>query len=371
MNILITIPSVSKKWGGTTSSVKNFYYGLTKLEGINCTIVSTYTTSEKNEIDSEILNNSDLILFETKSESWRYSKDLKNYIKDNIKNYDLVWIHTLWTGTSYYASKYSKKNNIPYIVTPHGMIEPEALKRKGFKKKIYWSLIEKKIFDYASAIHCITEAEKTYSNKLTKTKAFVVPNGTEKETFLEKNFELLNSISFIGRFHEIKGLDLLLKSLVNIKNLNLIIAGGGEKNYEEYIYNLVKQLQLEERVKFKGFVDNKIKREIFKQSLFLVLPSYSEGLSMVGLEAIMNSTPVLTSEKCNFKEIKDFNAGMIMKNNAIKTLESYINLMIKSDIEKMSKNAYNLALEKFSIDSVSKNIYKEFEKIVNETSKLR
>ncbi len=371
MNILITIPSVSKKWGGTTSSVKNFYHGLTKLEGINCTIVSTYTTSEKNEVDSEILNNSDLILFETKSESWRYSKDLKNYIKDNIKNYDLVWIHTLWTGTSYFASKYSRKNNIPYVVTPHGMIEPEALKRKGLKKRIYWSLIEQNIFDYASSIHCITKAEEIYSNNLSRTKTFVVPNGIKKETFLEKKVNLLNSISFIGRFHEIKGLDLLLKSLVNIRNLNLIIAGGGEKNYEEYIYNLVKELQLEKRVMFKGFADDKVKKEIFEQSLFLVLPSYSEGLSMVGLEAIMNSTPVLTTEKCNFKEVEDFNAGIIMKDNSIKTLESHINLMIKSDIKKMSENAYNLALEKFSIDSVSKNIYKEFEKIVNETSNFK
>jgi glycosyltransferase involved in cell wall biosynthesis len=369
MKILMIIPSISNIWGGTTSSLKNFYYGLTKLANVKCTIVSTYTQTEKDEIDPKLLNNSDFKLFETKSEGWRYSKKLKDYLKENLKDFDLVWIHAIWTGTSFFASRYAKKFRIPYIVTPHGMIEPDALQRKGLKKKIYWSLIEKKVFDNASAIHCITDAEKTYSDNLSKTRAFVIPNGISNEIFLEKDYSNLNSISFIGRFHEKKALDLLLKSLVNFQNLNLIVAGGGEKDYEEYIYNLVKELKLENRVIFKGFANDKIKRKIFEQSLFLVLPSHTEGLSMVGLEAIMNSTPVLTTEKCNFNEVHEYNAGLVMKNNNPSTIEKFINIMLKSDLEIMSKNAYNLALEKFSIDSVSKSIYKEFKKITNETSK--
>ena len=369
MKILMIIPSISKKWGGTTSSLKNFYYGLTKIVNIKCTIVSTYTKTEKNEIDSDLFKNSDFKLFETKSESWRYSKELKDYLKENIKVFDLVWIHAIWTGTSFFASRYAKKFGIPYIVTPHGMIEPDALQRKGLKKKIYWSLIEKKVFDNASAIHCITAAEKTYSDNLSKTRTFVIPNGITNEVFIEKDHSNLNSISFIGRFHEKKALDLLLKSLVNFQNLNLIVAGGGEKEYENYIYELVKKLKLENRVQFNGFANENTKRKIFEQSLFLVLPSFTEGLSMVGLEAIMNSTPVLTTEKCNFNEVKEYNAGLVMKDNNPSTIEKYINIMLKADLETMSKNAYILALEKFSIDSVSKSIYKEFEKIANETSK--
>lgn len=371
MKILMIIPSVSKKWGGTTSSLKNFYYGLTKLANVECEIVSTYTHAEKDEIASELLDNNNFKLFETKSEGWRYSKELKDYLKMSVKKFDLVWIHAIWTGTDFLASRYAKKYNIPYIITPHGMIEPDALQRKGLKKKIYWSVIEKKIFDNASAIHCITEAEKTYSNNLTKTKSFVIPNGILNEEFLKKEYSELNSISFIGRFHEKKALDLLIKSLVNTENLNLIIAGGGEKEYENYIYTLVKELKLENRIKFEGFVDREIKRKMFQKSLFLVLPSHTEGLSMVGLEAIMNSTPVLTTEKCNFNEVAENKAGLVMKDNNPLTIEKHINTMINSDLELMSKNAYNLALEKFSIDSVSKKIYREFEKIIDETSKSK
>jgi glycosyltransferase involved in cell wall biosynthesis len=57
---------------------------------------------------------------------------------------------------------------------------------------------------------------------------------------------------------------------------------------------------------------------------------------------------------------------MVMKDNNPEMIEKYINIMLDSDLKLMSRNAYNLALEKFSIDSVSKKIYQEFEKIINE-----
>ena len=156
------------------------------------------------------------------------------------------------------------------------MIEPDALGRKGLKKKIYWNLIEKKVFDNAHAIHCITEAEAGYAKELTETKTFVIPNGIEQEPYRDKDFDHLQTICFIGRFHEKKALDLLLQTIVDMKDILLLIAGGGEEEYEQYIYKLVKDLKLEERVVFKGFADNKTKSEMLQQSAFLVLPSHNK-----------------------------------------------------------------------------------------------
>ncbi len=366
MKILMIVPSVSRKWGGTTTSVMNFYNGLSCYLEIKCTVVTTVTEDEKNEISKEILENDDFILFPTKSSGWRYSKELKNYLHNNMKNYDLVWIHALWTGTTFYAYKYANKFNMPYIVSPHGMIEPDALNRKGLKKKLYWSLIEQRVFDGAAAIHCITEAESNYATQLTQTKNFIIPNGTEKELFLEKQYDQLESICFIGRFHEIKALDLLLKAVSKVDDVKLLVAGSGEKEYEKYIYGLAKVLQIEDRVEFKGFANKEEKRDILMKSAFIVVPSFSEVLSLVALESIMCSTPVLLTRQCNFNEIKEFNAGIVMEDNDPETIRKYILKMLNSDIEKMSKNAHALAMEKFSIDSVSAKILEEFEVIIND-----
>ncbi len=365
MKVLMIIPSISRKWGGTTTSVMNFYNGLTHHSNVSCTVLTTVTEDEIYEISDEILDNEDFILFATKSAGWRYSKELKDYLQKHVKSYDLIWIHALWTGTTFYAAKYAKKCNIPYIVTPHGMIEPDALKRKGFKKKLYWLLIEKRVFDSAAAIHCITEAESMYAKQLTKTKNFVIPNGIEEEPFLEKGYNQLKSICFIGRFHEKKALDLLLKAIATIDDVKLLIAGGGEEEYEKYIYRLVEELQIVDRVEFKGFADKAVKKEMFQESAFLVLPSHTEGLSMVGLESVMNSTPVLTTRKCNFDEVEQYNAGMVMENNNPEIIREYILKMFENNIEVMSKNAHILAMEKFSIDSVSEKMFDKFKKIVD------
>ncbi len=370
MKILMIIPSVSKKWGGTTTSVVNFYLGLTAHQNIQCKVLSTVSEKEKNEINSEILDNEDFHLFPTNSEGWRYSKELVEYLKNNIQTFDLVWIHALWTSTTFFAAKYAKKFNIPYIVSPHGMIEPNALSRKGLKKKLYWSLIEKRIFDNASGIHCITPAEAEYAAQLTKTRTFVIPNGTAELPFIEKSYDQLKSICFIGRFHEIKALDRLLEAVSTIKDLKLIVAGAGEKEYEQYIFGFIKKLNIENRVLFKGFVDKKEKELIYNNSAFIVVPSFSEVLSLVALESTMHSTPVLLTRQCNFNEIEEYNAGMIMKNNDPEIIREYILKMLDSDIEKMSKNAHKLATEKFSINSVSAKILEEFEKIINLKSNL-
>lgn len=366
MKILMIIPSLSQKWGGTVVSIMNYYKGINRNSLVQCTIVSTVTEIEKTEISADILANDDFILFPTKSSGWRYSKELNEYLQMNTKTYDLVWIHALWTGTTFYGFKYANKFNVPYIVSPHGMIEPAALKRKGLKKKLYWTLIEHRIFDKASAIHCITSAEAEYATALTKTNNFVIPNGTEKEYFLEKQYDQLKSICFIGRFHEIKALDLLLKAISKIDDIKLIIAGGGEKEYEDYIYKLTKKLQIEDRVEFRGFANKVEKKSIFLESAFIVVPSFSEVMSLVALESIMHSTPALLTRQCNFNEIEEHNAGMIMDNNNVETIKKFILKMFDRDIEQMSKNAHNLAMKKFSIDSVSEKMLKEIEKIIME-----
>lgn len=366
MKILMIIPSVSKKWGGTTTSVLNFYNGMNQNTNVECTVLTTVTEDEKNEINDEVLNNNDFILFPTKSSGWRYSKELNSYLQKQVKFYDLIWIHALWTGTTFYASKYARRYNVPYIISPHGMIEPSALKRKGLKKKLYWRLIEQRVFDKASAIHCITSTEAEYARQLTKTRNFVIPNGTEDEPFLKKKYDQLKSICFIGRFHEIKALDLLLKAIAKIDDIKLLVAGGGEKEYEKYIYGLVKKLKIEDRVEFKGFANKEEKKNILLKSAFIVVPSFSEVLSLVALESIMHSTPVLLTRQCNFNEIEEYNAGMIMENNATKIISEYILKMLDSDIETMSRNAHKLAMKKYSIDSVSHRMMREFEKIVNE-----
>jgi glycosyltransferase involved in cell wall biosynthesis len=254
-----------------------------------------------------------------------------------------VWIHGLWSSTTFFTAKYSIRQKIPYVLTPHGMLEYDALRRKAFKKKIYWLLIERKIFINASLIHCINEAEEVQVSRYSKTATCVMANGIEIHKFKVKKYQKLNSICFIGRLHEKKGLDLLIKSLKTIDDINLIVAGTGEVDYVDYLNNLVVSLNLQNRVSFMGFADEPMKKEIFSKSLFIVIPSYTEVLTFVALESISESTPVLITKQCNFPKILTAEAGFIMINNSPAIIKQGIQKMLDSDISKMSINAHILA----------------------------
>ncbi len=364
MKILMVTPSLSKKWGGTTTSLMNFYKGLTADNSIECKIVSVITEDEKNDIDEEIINNSDFTLFNAKKSFWRNSSKLNSFLNKNIHSYDLVWIHTLWTGATYNAAKYANKHSIPYIITPHGMLEGSALERKALKKKLYGFFVEKNIFNNATAIHCITQTESSAVKELTETKNFIIPNAVEEQPFLDKKMSSEKNICFIGRFHEKKALDLLLQAIAQMDDIRLLVAGGGDEEYEKLIYSLVESLGLKERVDFKGFADESLKKEIYAKSAFLVLPSHTEGLSMVGLESVMHSTPVLTTRKCNFDEVEQYNAGMVMEDNEPAMIKEFIEKMMASDLALMSVNSHKLAMEKYSIPSVANTMLKELQKIV-------
>ena len=74
-------PSVSKKWGGTTTSVMNFYNGLSRHSDIACTVVTTVSKDEENEITEEIEKRKK----ELEERKKKLEKDVKKKVFDLIK----------------------------------------------------------------------------------------------------------------------------------------------------------------------------------------------------------------------------------------------------------------------------------------------
>lgn len=364
IKILIVTSSISSQNGGVTTSILNYYKALKKFKHIDMTVASTVLPNETEYLNDNIVNDENFNFFETSDKRWRYSKDMNQFFKQEIEYYDLVWIHGIWLSQSFFASKYATKKHVPYIITPHGSLQSYAIKIKSLKKNIYWYLIEKYVFRKASFIHCLTDFEKKEVQKMINNKIFVLPNTVEAGEFEVKDYAQLQSICFIGRLHPNKGLDLLLEALKNKENIKLLIAGEGELEYKEYIYSLVKKFKIENRVVFFGYANETLQKEIYKQSLFCVIPSYSEALSMVGLEALAHSTPVLTTAQCNFEIISEYNAGVVIKNNELEVLGEGITEMISKDIREMSKNAHDLCKEHFDFEVVGKRLLERLELII-------
>ena len=175
--------------GGGTTSVLNYYRGLISCSKVDITVVSTVLKYEIDNVEQWVVQNNNFKFFQTFDSKWRYSKGLNKFLEEHVQNYNIVWIHAIWLSHSYFSSKYCLRYNIPYVISLHGLLEPYSIKQKYLKKKIYWHIIEKKVFNSAVAIHCLTNIEQNNVQNISDVRTFTVPNCVDIETFFEKEYD--------------------------------------------------------------------------------------------------------------------------------------------------------------------------------------
>jgi len=313
---------------------------------------------------------------------WQYSPQSWRSLRDNIETFDLVHITGIWNFPSTIALHYSARSGVPFIVSPHGSLAPDKISIKAWKKKLYYDLFIKKNLLCASGIHFFTqkEAEECLRYIQLEGKAIIVPNGVnlcdfdclpKKETarahypFLQEKIVIL----YLGRIDRIKGLDILIESFANVARarpyVHLLLAGGGAKNYEDIIKQMIKSKDIQHRVTFTGMLSGQDKLEVLAACDIFVLPSYSEAFSMAILEAMASKLPVIITDKCHFNQVAEEKAGIVVVPNP-KELSMAMETLIDSPekCRRMGENARKLIEEKYTWDKVAGMMIKAYEDIL-------
>lgn len=373
MRILHVIPSIAKRYGGPSKAVLEMCR-YQNLLGIKSEILTTHFPNEK------IINLKNLTIYSFKSYLGRYnySPNLRRWLKNNIKKYDIIHIHSVFCYTTFIACKLARKNNIPYIIRTIGQLIPWCLNYKKLKKKIYLKLFEKRNLIKADAIHFTTNYEKDNTSNLFYKNSFILPLGTtsipnvSNKQFLNMfpQFKNKKIILFLSRIHPVKGLDILLASVKELlscnKDLILVIAGTGKK---QYLNKLKKKASLisNKQIFFIGFVDGMAKNALFSNSNMFILPSYSENFGIVVIEALSAGLPVAISDKVGIADdVRKANAGIVFHLNKEEIRESIEILMKNKKLSRLfvknGKRLVNLTYNWEKISQIQLEIYK---KIIN------
>jgi len=250
-----------------------------------------------------------------------------------VRRADVVHIHGLWNLNATLAARLARWSGIPYIITPHGMLDHWALSRSRFKKQVYGFLFERTNLRKAAEVHFLNSEEcseaMSYGEQLN---TFVLPNGVFTDRFkslpyktkLSKSYpELDGAVTalFLGRLHPKKGFDLLIPAFVQaIRScplLHLLVVGPDQRGYRGELEAQIREQDLHSRVTFLGMVSGERKLEVLAAADFFVLPSYQEGDSIAVKEAMASGLPVLITSACHFPEIEIFGAGMVLPYDAI------------------------------------------------------
>ena len=353
MKITHTLEDFSKLSGGLRTVVEDLNNNLLENK-INSQIVSTRAEKEDNIIVSQRTLYKGI---------WCYSDTLKDTL---IKtNSDINHIHGIWMYPQYIASKISYKEKIPYIVTPHGMLEPWLWKQGSSKKKLYFNLMIKKYFSNANILHAITPDERDNLYTLFGHKNIeVIPNSISYKEIDSYNIQRQDKekfILFVGRLHPKKGIDLLIKAVSKLKDKDIRLKIAGPMNeYKNELDILIKNLNIQNRVEFLGMVTGKEKFQLFKDAWVFVAPSFSEVVGMVNLEAGILGTPVITTYQTGLYKAWNKEGGILINPN-IDELFSALSASI--DWTQEERDARGNALKAFIIENYSweKNIFKWIE----------
>jgi len=165
--------------------------------------------------------------------------------------------------------------------------------------------------------------------------------------------ERANVVGYIGRFSEEKGILNLVKSIPIVlkrrKDFRFMLCGDGKLSDE--IRDIIRYEGLEAYVKLTGWISYEDVPNDLNDLKLLILPSYSEGLPNIMLEAMACETPVLATPVGAIPDIiRDGETGFLLKSNDPKYIaEKIVDLLNKPELlEKVSKNAYKWVRENFS-----------------------
>jgi glycosyltransferase involved in cell wall biosynthesis len=274
------------------------------------------------------------------------SVPLVNTIRKNIANFDVVHIHSLYRFTSSVAAHYCRRYGVPYIIRPHGTLDPFIYYRHRLRKIVYERLIENRNLEKAAAVHFTAAEEMTLAQSLgLKFRGVVVPLGIEINPPSSDRDDLRESfacewpatrgkkvILFFGRITLKKGLDLLAKAFGEIArnrdDVHLFLAGPDDEGYGRKVRTWLKEEGVLDRATFAGMLTGKRKEAALASADIFTLPSYTENFGLAVVEALAAGLASVISNKINiWRELSGANAAIVIRCEA-KELVSAISALL-------------------------------------------
>ena len=304
--------------------------------------------------------------------------------KTNVRVFGGVIIaHGLWQWPGVIAYQNWKQNKVPYIVFPHGMLDPwfkKAYPLKHLKKQLYWWWKQGKILENAHAVCYTTEEERRLAHKTFwpyKCREVVTGLGVgdpprdenNQVSNFHKKFPQTKGKDFLlymGRIHPKKGLDLLLKAFAHQKKSNgLLVIAAPISEGDAYYKTLRRNFkEIEGQILWTDMLEGDLKWGALRAADSLILPSHQENYGMVVAEACSVGTPVLISNKVNlYHEILEYDAGFVA-NDTLSGVKLLLDHWTKGKMHTKSQNAQKCFREKLHISRTAEKIIQLFEEVI-------
>jgi glycosyltransferase involved in cell wall biosynthesis len=384
MRVLHVVPSYIPAWryGGPIRSVHGLCAGLARC-GLE---VHVFTTNVDGDRDSDVplgepvdLDGVRVTYFPSRRlRRLYYSPPMAAAFRRLSRGFDLVHLHSVFLWPTWAAARRARREGIPYLVSPKGMLVADLIRRKSRWLKTVWiALIERRTLERAAAIQVTSrqELEEYERFGFGGARPFLVPHGIDPPPRSRVVTGppppapgSLARVVFLGRVNWEKGLDRLVPAMRHVPGAELVVAGNDEEGYTAKLADLARREGVDDRVVFRGPVQAEEKTELLLGASLVVLPSYSENFGMAVLEAMALGRPVVVTPEVGLAEAVAQTDSGIVVDGAPDELGPAIRKLLgdPEQLRAKGENGRRSVEERFTWDSVAQQMHAKYDEILRQ-----
>jgi glycosyltransferase involved in cell wall biosynthesis len=387
MKIIHSIPYFVPAWdyGGPLRSC----YHISKELARKGHDVSVYTTDSLNGHERitqlyEIIDGIKVKRFKNINNTLSYRYNISTPIglvrcPNDFSDSDIVHMHEYRTLQNILIRRHAKNNNVPYILQARGSLT--TFFHKNLLKKTFDRLWGYKILQDAARVIALTtsEAEECKIMGVPDDKIEIVPNGIELDEFehlppkgqFRSRYALDESIKiilYLGRIHQIKGLDLLVKAFTrSIKEMDRVklVITGPDDGFLGVLEKLVRELAIEEKVLLTGPLHGEERLTAYVDADVYILPSFYEAFGLTVLEAMACGKPVIVTDRCGLADVVNNETGLVVPYDEEPLSQALIKLLSDEHLrQEFGASGKLLVREKFNWERITEQLERIYEQVL-------
>ena len=370
IHVVHTIHAFTAATGGTATCTYDLLRAMNAQGGIQADVLVTAQSQQMGNGEAWIK-----AVPNDEKTSFAFSAHLRNALQQT--DADIYHTNGLWRYCNYITASIARQKGKPYIITPHGMLYPQALALSYWQKKILrWTLFNRDIRE-AACIHVTCEQEMHHVRALGFTNPVAVIPNPVPSSILTQPVPKAERVTFgyLGRLHPRKHAERLLDALALLTPeertmCEVVIMGSGEPAYETLLRERAAQLHLT-NVRFMGFVEGIEKEKQLASLHALFVPSDFENFGMIVAEALRNGTPVFASTGTPWEILNEKGCGWWQEPTPEKmsAVMREVLTMPKKKLDEMGEIGQRLVAEQFSDQAVAQQMAKLYNWIVTKQNK--
>ena len=276
-------------------------------------------------------------------------------IRAAFGRYDVVHFHAEGPAFMCWLPKLFGKR---IVVTVHGLDHQRA--KWGKLASTYIMLGEKNAVRFADEIIVLSQGVKDYFMTTYGRETKFIPNGVNEPKIrsaelISKNYGLSQNsyILYLGRLVPEKGEEYLINAFKKVKTDKKLVIAGGSSDTDEFMTYLKNLAKGDDRIIFTGFVQGRLKHELYSNAYVYTLPSDLEGMPLSLLEGMSYGNCCLTSDIPECAEVVEDKAVTFRKSD-VEDLRLKLQMLCDDEqiVEKYKVTATDFILKKYGWDDV-------------------